>query len=61
MKILEENTGSNFSNISHSNFFLNIFPEAREIETKINYWDVKIKIFCTEKKRTKKNERQPIE
>ena len=30
IKILEENTGNNFFDISHSNFFLDMSPEARE-------------------------------
>ena len=36
IKILEENTGSNFSYIVHSNFFLDRSPEATEIKAKIN-------------------------
>ena len=39
IKILEENTGNNFSDISHSNFFLHMSPEARETKAKVNYWD----------------------
>ena len=39
IKILEENSGGNFFDISHSNFFLDMFPEARETKAKINYWD----------------------
>ena len=35
--ILEESTGSNLSDIGHSNIFLDISPEAREIKAKINY------------------------
>ena len=34
IKILEENTGNNFFDIDHSNFFLDMSPEARE--TKAN-------------------------
>ena len=34
IKILEENTDSNFFGVSHSNFFLNMFPEARETKVK---------------------------
>ena len=36
IKILEENTGSNFSDIVHRNFFLDRSPEATEIKAKIN-------------------------
>ena len=50
IKILEETTGSNVSDISFSNIFLDISPEAREIKAKINYWNyIKIKAFCTAK------------
>ena len=62
IKILEESTGSIFSDISHSNTFLDMFPQAREIIAKINYWDyIKIKSFCTEKKIINKTIRQPTE
>ena len=37
IKILEDNTGSNFSDIGHSNYFLDMSLEAREIKTKIKY------------------------
>ena len=37
IKILEERTGSNFTDVSHSNIFLDRFPEARERKAKINY------------------------
>ena len=43
-KILEETTGRHYSNISCSNFFLDMSPKARETKAKRNYWDyVKIK------------------
>ena len=35
--ILEESTGSNFSDISYSNILLDMPPQAREIKAKINY------------------------
>ena len=50
IKILEQKTGSNHFDFSHSNFLLHMSPDAREIKAKMNYWDViKIKIFCTVK------------
>ena len=59
IKILEDNTGSNFSDTGHTNIFLDTFPEAREIKAKINYWDfIKIKSFCTEKDIMNKAKRQ---
>ena len=62
MKILEESTGSNFSDISHNNAFLVMSPEARETKAKINYWDyIKIKNFCTAKEATNKTKRKPTE
>ena len=46
IKILEKNTGSNLFDLSHSNFLLDIPPEAKETKAKIIYWDfIKIKIF----------------
>ena len=37
IKILEENTGSNLSDIGHSNFLSDTSPEARETKAKMNY------------------------
>ena len=46
IKILEGSTGSKVFDIGHSNFLLDMSPEAREIKAKINYWDyIKIKSF----------------
>ena len=39
IKILEESTGSNFSDTGCSNTFLGMSPDAREIRVKVNYWD----------------------
>ena len=39
IKILEDNTGNNFSDIAWTNIFLDISPEARETKAKVNYWD----------------------
>jgi len=37
IKILEENTGNNFSDISCYDLFIDLSPEVRETKTKINY------------------------
>ena len=51
VKILEGNTGSNFFDVDHNNFFLDMSPEARETKTKINYWDfTKIKSCAQQRK-----------
>ena len=48
MKLLEENIGKAFSGINCTSVFLDQFPKAREIKTKINKWDlVKLTSFCT--------------
>ena len=47
IKILEKNTDSNFFDISFSNFLLDMSPEVRETNAKINDWDfIKINSFC---------------
>ena len=61
IKVLE-NTGSNFFDLSCSNFLLDMLPEARETKANMNYWDlVKIKSFCAVKKTINKTKRQTIE
>ena len=61
-KILEGSTGSNFSEISHSNIFQDLSPEARVIKVKTNYWDhIQIKTFCRVKETVNKTKRQPME
>ena len=60
LKIPEENTGSNFFDITCSNIFLGMSPKAREIKAKINFWDyIRIKSFCTAKEIINKTKRQP--
>ena len=62
IKILEESTGSNFSDTGHKNIFLDRSPEAKETKAKINYWDfIKIKTFCTTEETINKIKRQPME
>ena len=58
IKILEEKTGNNLSDLSRSNFLLDMSPEARETKAKMNYWDlIKIKSFCTAKETINKTKR----
>jgi len=62
IKILEESTGSNLFEINHSNFLLEMSPEARQTKAKINCWDdIKIKSVCTVKETINKTKRQPTE
>ena len=59
MKLLEENIGKTFSNINCGNVFLDQSPKAKEVEAKINTWDlIKLKSFCTAKEPINKM-RQP--
>ena len=53
IKILEDSMGSDLSDTSHINIFLNTNPEARETKTK--YWDyIRVKSLCTKKETTPK-------
>ena len=40
IKLLEEIIGKTFSDINHTNVFLDQSPKAIEIKTKINKWDL---------------------
>ena len=60
IKIMGENTGSKILDTTHSNFLLDISPQARETKEKINKWDyIKPKSFFTAKEIIKKIKRQP--
>ena len=62
IKILEENIGSKILDISCSNIFSDMSPQARETKEKINKWDhIKLKSFCTAKETINKVTRQPTE
>ena len=62
IKILEENTGSNLFDISHSNFFLDMSPKAKEAKAEMNFWNfLKIESFCIAKETVNKTKRQPTE
>ena len=62
IKLLEENIGSKISDISLSNMFSDISPQARETKEKINKRNYnKLKSFCTAKETINKMKRQPTE
>ena len=62
IKILEENTGSNLFDISHSNFLLDMSPGARDTKAKVNYWDfIKTKRSCRVKDTVNKTKKQCTE
>ena len=62
IKILQEKTGNNLFDLSHSNFLLDMSLKAREIKAKMNYWDlIKIKSFFTAKQTINKTKRQLME
>ena len=61
-QILKGKEGKNLFYLGHSNFLLNMSPEAWETKAKMNYWDlIKIKSFCTAKETISKTKRQPME
>ena len=61
IKILEENTGNNFFDLTCNNFLLDTSLKARETKANINYWDFsKVKIFFTAKETDSKVKRQPV-
>ena len=62
IKTLKEKAGKNLFDLGHSNFLLDMSPEARETKAKMNYWDlIKIKSFCTVKETISKTKRQLTE
>ena len=62
IKTLEENIGSNLFDLGCGNFLLDISPEARETEAKMNYWNfISIKSFCTVQEIINKTKSQSTE
>ena len=62
IKILEEKTGNDLFDLSHSNFLLDMSLEARETKAKMNYWaPIKMKSFCTAKETISKTKWQLTE
>ena len=53
--MVEKNISSKISDITHSNILLDMSPQARETEEKINKWDyIKLKVFAQQRKLSKK-------
>ena len=62
IKTLEEKAGKTLSDLRCSNFSLDTSPKARELKTKMNYWDLmKIKTFCTAKETINRTKRLPMQ
>ena len=62
IKLLEENIGKTFSDISLTNVFSGQSPKATEIQAKINQWDqMKLTSFCKARETKKKTKRQLTE
>ena len=62
IKVLEENIGSTLFNVSLSNMFWDVYPQARGKKAKINKWDTKLKrSFCTASETMNQTKRPPTE
>ena len=60
IKLLEENTGRNISNIPCSTIFTSTSCRARNIKERINKWNhIQIKSFCMAKVNSTKMKREP--
>ena len=60
IKLLEENIGKTFSDVSHSSILYDPPPIAMKIKAKINKWDlIKLKRFCTMKETISKVRGEP--
>ena len=60
IKLLEENIGKTFSDISRRKILYDPPPRVMEIKAKINKWDLtKLKNFCTTKETISKVKRHP--
>ena len=50
IKLLEENIGQTLSNINHSNIFSDTPPRVMMIKTKINKWNLNLKVSTQQRK-----------
>ena len=58
IKLLEENIGRTFRDISHNRILFDPPHRVMEIKPKINKWDlIKLKSFCTAKETTNRHEK----
>ena len=59
IKVLEENIGRKISDIPHSNILTDMSPKARDINERINKWDlIKIKSFSMAKENSTNIQRE---
>ena len=62
IKLLEEDIGSMLFDISLSNIFLHLSPQARATKAKPSKWDhINLKSCCAAKETINKTKRQPTE
>ena len=60
IRVLEENIGKKISDIALSNIFTYMSPKARDINERINKWDlIYIKSLCMAKENSIKIQREP--
>ena len=60
IKVLEENIGSQISDIPRRNIVTDMSPKARDIKERINKWDlIKLKSFCMANENHSKIQREP--
>ena len=62
IKLLEENTGKTFSDISLTNVFSGTSPKATETEAKINQWDlIKLASFFAQQRKPKRKQKDDLQ
>ena len=62
IKLQEEKIGKTFSDINHTNVFIDQSPKSIEVKAKINKWDlIQFISFCTAKETISKPKNQPMD